>query len=55
MGDRLEEINLVINMINRFCLMNDIALIPRETEKGIKYVGVLDNRTGKDYALVRDK
>ncbi|WP_443660133.1 hypothetical protein [Clostridium algidicarnis] len=55
MSERKEEISFVLDMITKICNEAKIALIPCETKRGVKYVGVLDNTNGKKYAMIRDE
>lgn len=52
MEERKEELNFIVNMIYNMCVKYEVALIPCETKKGTKYVGILDNTTGKTYAMI---
>lgn len=55
MDERQEEISCVVDIINKFCIDYNIALIPCETKNGTKYVGILDNTTGTTYAIINEK
>lgn len=55
MEEREEEISFVLDMIDKLCVEYNIALLPKETKKGVKYVGVLDIKTGKEYAMIKQK
>lgn len=53
MSKRKEQISFVLSMIHNLCIKYDIALIPCETKKGTKYVGILDNTDGSKYAMIK--
>lgn len=53
MEERKAEISFVLTTINELCVKYQIALVPCETKKGTKFVGVLDNKTGEKYAMIK--
>ncbi|EPY2274492.1 hypothetical protein ACXAUS_003391 [Clostridium sporogenes] len=55
MSERKEEISFIMGMIHKLCVEFNIALIPCQTKKGTKYVGIFDNTNGKEYAMIRDE
>lgn len=55
MKERQEEISFIVTMIYNMCVEYQMALVPCETKKGTKYVGILDNTTGKTYAMINEK
>jgi hypothetical protein len=54
MSSRTDEINTVLAIINSICEKTDTALIPYDLH-GVDVVAILDNQTGKVYAICRDK
>ncbi|XEQ99455.1 hypothetical protein SPX_43550 [Sporomusa paucivorans] len=52
--DRKQEINTVLAFIQNICEKTDIALIPYDLH-GTDVVAIMDNKTGKVYAICRDK
>lgn len=53
MSEREQEIAFVLDMVTKLCTEYEISLVPRE-RKGVKYVGINDNKTGKEYVMIRD-
>lgn len=55
MDERTEEINCVVNMMDKMCRAAGIALIPAKLPNGVHVVGIYDNKTGKTHALMEEK
>ena len=55
MNEREEEISFILGVVNKICTDSNIALVPKENKKGIKYIAVLDNTTGKEYAMIKEE
>ena len=52
MSDRLNEINFVVDMIQKLCIEAQIALVARE-KKGQLMVLVHDAITGEEYGIMK--
>ncbi len=51
MDERLDEINWLINLFNKWCTDLEIAIVAHEFKNGGVGVAVEDQRDGKRYAI----
>lgn len=51
---RKEEIEFLLGIIHKFCIDYDACLYPKEI-KGTWIMVARDNKTGKEYAMVKPK
>jgi len=51
MDERLDEINWLINLFNKWCTDLEIAIVAHEFKSGGIGVAVEDQRDGKRYAI----
>jgi hypothetical protein len=53
MNERLDEINWLMNLFNKWCVDLEIALVAHECKDGITRVVIEDQRDGKKYGLMK--
>lgn len=53
MEDRLNEIEFLIGLIDKWCTDFEIAIVPHKCKDGITRVVIEDQRDGKKYGLMR--
>lgn len=54
MEERINEINFVVDLVQKLCEEADIALIPKE-RKGKLIIAVRDARDEKEYCIQKNK
>lgn len=53
MEDRLNEIEFLIGLIDKWCTDFEIAIVPHKCKDGITRVLIEDQRDGKKYGLMK--
>lgn len=53
MDERLDEINWLVGLIDKWCTDLEISIVPHKCKDGITRVVIEDQRDGKKYGLMK--